>query len=72
MILAKNAVDVEVGTFQTVSPAPLKVKLLLDVIASQVPLIPLKVSVLPLTMLFVKVLFALVLVKVQAPENVRL
>ena len=70
--MAKNAVDVEVGTFQTVSPAPLKVKLLLDVIASQVPLIPLKVSVLPLTMLFVSVLLAMVFVKAHAPVNAKL
>ena len=71
-MLEPNALVVEVGTLQTVSPEPLKVKVRLDVMAFHVPLDPENVSVFPLTMLFVSVLLAEVFVKVQAPVNAKL
>ena len=71
-MLEPNALFVEVGTLQTVSPEPLKVKVRLDVMAFQVPLDPENVSVFPLTILFVRVLLAVVFVKVQAPVNAKL
>ena len=67
-----NAVEVEVGTLQTVSPDPLKVKVRLFVIRFQEPEEPVNETVFPLTTLFVRVLLAPVLVKVHAPVKLRL